>query len=138
MSFRTVVITNRCKLDLKMGYLVIRGEDTKRVFLSEIAVLLIENSAVSITGCLLEELAARKIKVIFCDSNRNPTAELMPLKVYFQCAFWYGFFARRQHQCDQCRSQFLTVTEKQFAKMEFITGERISDIIDSDERLIFL
>ncbi len=86
MSFRTVVITNRCKLDLKMGYLVIRGEDTKRVFLSEIAVLLIENSAVSITGCLLEELAARKIKVIFCDSKRNPTAELMPLYGSHDCS----------------------------------------------------
>ncbi len=34
--------------------------------------------------------------------------------------------------------QVLTVTEKQFAKMEFITGESTSDIIDSDERLIFL
>ncbi len=86
MSFRTVVITNRCKLDLKMGYLVIRGEDTKRVFLSELAVLLIENSAVSITGCLLEELAARKIKVIFCDSKRNPTAELMPLYGSHDCS----------------------------------------------------
>ncbi len=86
MSFRTVVITNRCKLDLKMNYLVIRGETTKRVFLSEIAVLLIENSAVSITGCLLAELAARKIKVIFCDGKRTPTAELMPLYGSHDCA----------------------------------------------------
>ena len=29
MSWRTVIITTRCKLDLKMGYMVIRGEDTK-------------------------------------------------------------------------------------------------------------
>lgn len=28
MSSRTVVITNRCKLDYKMGYLVVRGEET--------------------------------------------------------------------------------------------------------------
>ena len=54
MSWRTVIITTRCKLDLKMGYKVIRGEDTKRIFLDEIAVLLIENPAVSFTGCLLE------------------------------------------------------------------------------------
>ena len=54
MSWRTVIITTRCKLDLKMGYMVIRGEDTKRIFLDEIAVLLIENPAVSFTGCLLE------------------------------------------------------------------------------------
>jgi len=44
MSWRTVVIANRCKLDLKMGYMVIRGEETKRIFLDEISVLIIENS----------------------------------------------------------------------------------------------
>ncbi len=34
--------------------------------------------------------------------------------------------------------QMLTVTEKQFAKMEYVVGEWISDVIDSDERLIEL
>lgn len=34
--------------------------------------------------------------------------------------------------------QVLSVTEKQFAKMEFITGEYKSDVLDSDERLVFL
>ncbi len=34
--------------------------------------------------------------------------------------------------------QILTVTEKQFAKTVFVTGENTSDIIDSDERLIIL
>ena len=34
MSFRTVVIEKRSKLDLRMGYLVIRrDDDTTRVFL---------------------------------------------------------------------------------------------------------
>ena len=42
MSWRTVVISSRCKLDLKMGYLVARGESIQRVFLDEIAILLIE------------------------------------------------------------------------------------------------
>lgn len=78
MSWRTVVISNRCKLDLKLGYMVVRGEETKRVFLDEIAVLMIENTAVSITGCLLAALTERKIKVIFCNEQRNPAAELIP------------------------------------------------------------
>lgn len=78
MSWRTVIITTRCKLDLKMGYMVIRGEDTKRIFLDEIAVLLIENPAVSFTGCLLEALVEKKIRVIFCDARRSPMAELSP------------------------------------------------------------
>lgn len=34
--------------------------------------------------------------------------------------------------------QVLTVTEKQFSKMEFITGEFNSDVVDSDERLVIL
>lgn len=34
--------------------------------------------------------------------------------------------------------QVLNVTEKQFEKMEFITGNFKSDVIDSDERLIIL
>lgn len=78
MSWRTVIITNRCKLDFKMGYMVIRGEDTKRIFLDEIAILLIENPAISMTGCLLEALVEKKIRVIFCDSKRSPMAELAP------------------------------------------------------------
>lgn len=78
MSWRTVVVSNRCKLDLKMGYMVIRGEETRRIFLDEISILLIENPAVSLTGCLLEALTEKKIRVIFCNSKRSPMAELVP------------------------------------------------------------
>ena len=69
MSWRTVVITSRCKLDYKMGFMVVRAEETKKIFLDEIAVLLIENPAVSLTGCLLEALVEKKIRVIFCDAR---------------------------------------------------------------------
>lgn len=78
MSWRTVVISSRCKLDTKMGYMVIRGEETRRIFLDEIAVLLIENPAVSLTGCLLEALTERKVRIVFCDARRSPMAELVP------------------------------------------------------------
>lgn len=78
MSWRTVVISSRCKLDTKMGYMVVRGEDIRRVFLDEIAVVIIENPAVAMTGCLLSELMSRKIKVIFCDNRHTPQGELVP------------------------------------------------------------
>ena len=78
MSWRTVVISKRCKLDYSMNYMVVRGDDTKRVLLDEIALLMIENNAVSFTGCLLSELINKKIKVIFCDEKRNPQSELVP------------------------------------------------------------
>lgn len=78
MSWRTVIVEGRCKLDYRMGYMVVRAAEVKRVFLEEIAVLVIENPAISMTGCLLEELVNRKIRVIFCDSKRNPVSELVP------------------------------------------------------------
>ena len=34
--------------------------------------------------------------------------------------------------------QMLTITEKQFAKMEYLTGAWHSDVIDTDERLVEL
>lgn len=86
MSWRTVVITSRCKLDYKLGYMYVRGEDTKQIFLDEIAVLVIENCAVSITGCLISALAERKVKVIFCDERRNPETEMVPLYGSHDCS----------------------------------------------------
>lgn len=86
MSWRTVVISNRCKLDLNMGYMVVRGEETKRVFLDEIAILIIENPAVSLTCCLLQELTVKKIRIIFCDSRRNPYGELQPYDGSHDCS----------------------------------------------------
>lgn len=32
----------------------------------------------------------------------------------------------------------LLITEKQFERMEFITGEFVTDMIDTDERVVFL
>lgn len=78
MSWRVVIIENQAKLDYKIGYLVIRVLETKRVLLDEIAVLLIENPAISITGICIEAMIGKKIKVIFCDSKRNPIAEIFP------------------------------------------------------------
>lgn len=77
MSWRTVVISHRAKLDLQMNYLVVRNEETTKIHLSEIGTLLIESTAVSLTVSLLAELSSRKIKVIFCDEKRNPSSELV-------------------------------------------------------------
>ena len=77
MSWRTVVISNRAKLDLQMNYMVIRTDTVTKIHLSEINVLLIESTAVSITTSLLAELTKKKIKVIFCDEKRMPSSQLM-------------------------------------------------------------
>ncbi len=78
MSWRTVVISNRCKLDMSLGYMEVRKDEVTRIHLSEISTLIIESTAVSMTAALLVELTKRKVKIIFCDEMRNPCAELMP------------------------------------------------------------
>lgn len=78
MSWRTVIISNKCKLSYKNNYMIIRNEDVQMIHLSEINTIVIDTTQVSITTYLISELANRKIKVIFCDEQRNPTAELVP------------------------------------------------------------
>ena len=77
MSWRTIVISKRAKLDLQLGYMVVRSEEITKIVLSEISTILIESTAVSLTTSLLAELSRRKIKVIFCDEKRNPSSELI-------------------------------------------------------------
>lgn len=77
MSWRIIVISKRAKLDLQLGYMVVRSEEITKIVLSEISTILIESTAVSLTTSLLAELSKRKIKVIFCDEKKNPSAELV-------------------------------------------------------------
>lgn len=80
MGWRTVVITKRAKLDLKMNYLVIRRDlNLERVYIDEIQVLMIASTAVSMTAALLNRLIQEKVKVIICDEKYNPSGEIMPL-----------------------------------------------------------
>lgn len=78
MSFRTIAITKRSKLNLSMGFLEVRGEDTLKIYLDDIDILIIENRMVSMTAALMSELMKKKIKVVFCDDKMNPQGELVP------------------------------------------------------------
>ncbi|MDD6638898.1 MAG: type II CRISPR-associated endonuclease Cas1 [Lachnospiraceae bacterium] len=82
MSFRTVVIENSAKLDYSMGFLVVRQEKITRIHLSDISMLMIASTAVSLTSSLLAALTKAKIKVIFCDEKRQPSSELVS---YYGC-----------------------------------------------------
>ena len=87
MSWRTVVITKTSKLDYSMGHLVVRDvESTVKVHISEISVLVIESTAVSVTAALLCELIKKKVKVIFCDEKHNPLSELTPYYGSHDCS----------------------------------------------------
>ena len=82
MSWRTIVISSSAKLDYQMGYLIVRNQDVVKVHISEISILMIETTSVSLTAALLCELTKKKIKVIFCDEKRNPSSELVS---YYGC-----------------------------------------------------
>ena len=78
MSWRTIVVSKSAKLDYQMGYMVVRQKETTKIFLNEISTVILETTAVSITGTLMCELVKNKIKVVFCDEKRNPSSELVP------------------------------------------------------------
>lgn len=71
------MVTRTAKLDLQLGFLVVRSDETIKIHLSEIGMLIVESTAVSLTASLLAELVKKKIKVIFCDEKRNPSSELI-------------------------------------------------------------
>ena len=57
MSWRIVIIESQSKLDYKMGYLVVRSLDTKRILLDEVAILMIGKRAGWLRGMEGEELS---------------------------------------------------------------------------------
>lgn len=79
MSWRVVIVSNRCKLEYRLGYLVCRGEQLKKIFLNEIGTLIIESTAVAMTSALLCELIKAKVNVVFCDEKHNPHSQLIAL-----------------------------------------------------------
>ncbi len=56
MGFRTVIIKNRAKLEVRLNSLIVRGEQEKKVLLEEINTLIVQSTAVSLTASLLCEL----------------------------------------------------------------------------------
>lgn len=78
MSFRTILVKSRCKLEYSLNYLIYRGENELKICLDEISTIIIQSTQVSLTTALISELIEKKIKIIFCDSKSNPQCELVP------------------------------------------------------------
>lgn len=81
MTWRIVVIDNRAKLELKLSHLVVRqdGNRVQKIYLKDISHIIANTTEASITFALLNEIVKNKIKLIFCDESRNPTAEVSAL-----------------------------------------------------------
>jgi len=83
MGFRTIVVQNRSKLDLKLNYLVCRGETEVRVYIPEISVLILESTAISLTSALISQLIKNNVKIIFCDEKHNPESEVVGYREHY-------------------------------------------------------
>lgn len=78
MGFRTVIVNSRAKLEFRLNFMIVRGENEKRIFIDEINTLIVQSTAVSLTAALLSELVRSGVKVVFCDEKFNPCSELVP------------------------------------------------------------
>ena len=126
MSWRTIIVSNTAKLDYQLGFMVVRGEETVKVHINEIEMLIVESTAVSFTAYLMNELIKNKVKVIFCDEKRNPSSELLP---------YYGSHdtsAKIRHQMEWTKENKAAiwteiVTEKIRKQAEFLQERHKSE-----------
>lgn len=138
MSWRTVVITKTAKLDYSMGYMVVRDvESTAKIYISEISVLVVESTAVSVTAALLNELINKKVKVMFCDDKHNPSFELTPYYGSHDCSLKL----KRQISWNKTVKQFVwtqIVVEKiknQAAVLDYYKLEQSSQLMEYIEEI---
>ena len=78
MGFRTVIIKSRAKLECRLNYLIIRGENETKLYLDEINTIIIQSTAVALTASLVSVLSQKNVKIIFCDEKCNPVSEIVP------------------------------------------------------------
>lgn len=84
MAFRNVIISNRCKLEYSLNYLICRkGNEDVKILLDEIKLLVINSTQVAITSSLICKLSEKKIKIIFCNEYHNPECEMVPYQNNF-------------------------------------------------------
>jgi len=142
MSWRVVTVSGLSKLDYKMDYLIVRNrESTKRVHLSEISVLMLESTSVSMTAYLLCELHQHKIDVIFCDEKRLPYAMMSSLRGSHNTALKYRYQALWSQEIKdriwaelvraKMRGQFALLPHEKERERQLLDGY-IRDILPGD------
>ena len=143
MSFRTIAITKRAQLNLSMGFLEVRGDDTLKIYLDDIDILIIENKMVSMTAALMSELMRKKIKVIFCDDKRNPQGELIPYYGSGDCSrklkkqlSWTAKIKEDVWTCivkEKIRNQYFFLEELRKEREKRLLGEYLDELTAGDK-----
>jgi len=130
MSWRTIVLANRSKVDLQLGYMVVRGEEVTKILVDEISVVIVESTEVSFTAALIAYLIENKVKVIFCDNKRNPCCELIP---YYGAHDSSAKIRQQVNWTDLAKGEIGTAILRQKIKMQAAVLQRLC--IDTSEML---
>lgn len=79
MGWRTVIVNTHSKLAYKNNHLIFKSaQQNEMIHLSEIDVLLLETTDITITTMLLKRLVDENILVLFCDDKRLPIGKILP------------------------------------------------------------
>ncbi|EAC2533677.1 type II CRISPR-associated endonuclease Cas1 [Listeria monocytogenes] len=79
MGWRTVVVNSHSKLSYKNQHLVFKSAyQQEMIHLSEIDVLILETTDITLTTMLINCLVAENILILFCDDKRLPIGKVLP------------------------------------------------------------
>lgn len=81
MAWRNVVVTQHCKISVKMKLLIVQTDDELFQFpIDDIGMLMVATTHAVITSNAMASLLKRDIKVVFCDEKHLPVGETNPYK----------------------------------------------------------
>lgn len=79
MGWRTIVVNTHSKLSYKNNHLIFKSVNQhEMIHLSEIDVVLLETTDITLTTMLIKRLVDENILVLFCDDKRLPIGKLLP------------------------------------------------------------
>ena len=96
MAWRNIVVTQHCKVSMKMNLLVVQtDDDTVQIPIDDIGMVLFATTQAVITTSAMASLLERDIKVVFAMINisqlvKQTHTKLNPLDEYALCNTWVG------------------------------------------------
>lgn len=86
-AFKSVIIANNAKLNLKQNHLHITQSDNEaNLYLKDLAFIILESPQITLTSALLSALAKAKIVLLSCDESHLPNGIFMPFLAHFQAS----------------------------------------------------
>lgn len=143
MLKRTLFFTTPCHLSVQLSQLLIRGKDRedRTVPIEDIAVIVLESSAITLGVALLQRLFEAGVVVIVCDAKHMPEAILLPSNdnhvhaevLRFQIEASLPVTKRLWKQTVQAKIQNQAVLLEHFGRDGFQRLKRLAREVKSDD-----